>query len=165
MGTPDETCWPGVSQLPDFKPSFPKWSGSSFEEMFPRLDSDGLNLLMVCFYLYLTKKVIVCTKLILKFDLNRNLCCTIQTRGYLLDKPYTIATFQDFNCPILNSLSKQQSNSPTILRLCSHKFIFHSQPFILTFRAAFYYLSSTVSKRLRKWPYSVKRTVNSNPGK
>nr|CAH0110540.1 unnamed protein product [Daphnia galeata] len=46
MGTPDETCWPGVSLLPDFKPNFPKWSGSSFEEMFPRLDSDGLNLLM-----------------------------------------------------------------------------------------------------------------------
>jgi hypothetical protein len=52
MGTPDETCWPGVSLLPDFKPNFPKWSGSSFEEMFPRLDSDGLNLLMVCFHLY-----------------------------------------------------------------------------------------------------------------
>lgn len=49
MGTPDETSWPGVSQLPDFKPSFPKWTGSDFEELFPRLDSDGVNLLAVLF--------------------------------------------------------------------------------------------------------------------
>lgn len=34
----------------------------------------------------------------------RNLCSTIQTRGYLLDKHYTIDTFLDFNCLILNDL-------------------------------------------------------------
>jgi len=47
MGTPDETIWPGVQQLPDFKPSFPKWQGTSFEQLFPKLDCDGVNLLMV----------------------------------------------------------------------------------------------------------------------
>jgi len=26
LGTPTEAIWPGVSELPDFKPSFPKWS-------------------------------------------------------------------------------------------------------------------------------------------
>lgn len=46
MGTPDETIWPGVQQLPDFKPSFPKWQGTSFEQLFPKLDCDGVNLLM-----------------------------------------------------------------------------------------------------------------------
>jgi len=45
MGTPDESCWPGVSQLPDFKPTFPKWSGCDFGELFPKLDEAGLNLL------------------------------------------------------------------------------------------------------------------------
>jgi len=26
LGTPTEAIWPGVSELPDFKPTFPKWS-------------------------------------------------------------------------------------------------------------------------------------------
>jgi cyclin-dependent kinase 2 len=25
LGTPDEKTWPGVSQLPDYKATFPKW--------------------------------------------------------------------------------------------------------------------------------------------
>lgn len=25
LSTPDESKWPGVTQLPDFKPKFPKW--------------------------------------------------------------------------------------------------------------------------------------------
>eukprot|EP01047_Picozoa_sp_COSAG01_P046712 COSAG01_NODE_4407_length_5056_cov_4.859794_7_plen_115_part_00 len=25
LGTPTEAIWPGVSKLPDFKPTFPKW--------------------------------------------------------------------------------------------------------------------------------------------
>lgn len=25
MGTPDEHCWPGVRELPDWKETFPKW--------------------------------------------------------------------------------------------------------------------------------------------
>ena len=47
MGTPDETIWPGVSQLPDFKPSFPKWQGTPYLELFPKLDDDGVNLMQV----------------------------------------------------------------------------------------------------------------------
>lgn len=53
MGTPDEVVWPGVSQLPDYKPNFPKWASSNFGEMFPRLDTDGLSLLMVNLFSYL----------------------------------------------------------------------------------------------------------------
>ncbi|NXL86445.1 CDK2 kinase, partial [Alectura lathami] len=26
LGTPDEAAWPGVTVLPDYKPSFPKWA-------------------------------------------------------------------------------------------------------------------------------------------
>ena len=96
-----------------------------------------------------------------KINSNRNSCCTIQIRGFLQNKPYTIAIFQDFNCPILNSLL---SNYPTVQRFYAYvhtSLYFILNQFILTFRAAFYYLSSTVSKRLLKWPYSEKRTVNS----
>ncbi len=25
MGTPKESMWPGVTNLPDFKPTFPRW--------------------------------------------------------------------------------------------------------------------------------------------
>lgn len=46
MGTPDEISWPGVSQLPDYKPTFPKWTGSDFKEMFPKLEKDGMDLLL-----------------------------------------------------------------------------------------------------------------------
>jgi len=46
MGTPDEVIWPGVSQLPDYKPTFPKWTGSDFKEMFPKLEKDGMDLLL-----------------------------------------------------------------------------------------------------------------------
>jgi len=46
MGTPDELAWPGVSQLPDYKPTFPKWTGSDFKEMFPKLEQNGMDLLL-----------------------------------------------------------------------------------------------------------------------
>ena len=34
LGTPDEETWPGVSNLPDFKPTFPQWraTGKAFKE-------------------------------------------------------------------------------------------------------------------------------------
>lgn len=50
MGTPDEISWPGVSQLPDYKPTFPKWTGSDFKEMFPKLEKDGMDLLLVSLF-------------------------------------------------------------------------------------------------------------------
>ena len=47
LGTPDETTWPGVNELPDFKPSFPKWPvrANAFAKMCPTLDAAGLDLL------------------------------------------------------------------------------------------------------------------------
>lgn len=46
LGTPDETIWPGVSMLPDFKSHFPKWQPQSIGKIVPSLDEDGLSLLM-----------------------------------------------------------------------------------------------------------------------
>lgn len=45
LGTPTEEDWPGVKQLPDYKPSFPQWSRQDIAATVPTLDDDGLDLL------------------------------------------------------------------------------------------------------------------------
>mmetsp|Transcript_18371 Transcript_18371/g.16030 ORF Transcript_18371/g.16030 Transcript_18371/m.16030 type:complete len:115 (+) Transcript_18371:654-998(+) len=45
MGTPKESTWPGVSNLPDFKPTFPKWQAQSLAKQCPNLDAKGIDLL------------------------------------------------------------------------------------------------------------------------
>ncbi|KAG6391228.1 hypothetical protein SASPL_148981 [Salvia splendens] len=47
MGTPTEDTWPGVTSLPDFKSSFPKWPSKDLATVVPNLDSSGLDLLRV----------------------------------------------------------------------------------------------------------------------
>jgi len=34
LGTPDDSVWPGVSSLPNFKRTFPQWSPRSLSELF-----------------------------------------------------------------------------------------------------------------------------------
>ncbi|KAG0712893.1 Cyclin-dependent kinase 2 [Chionoecetes opilio] len=49
LGTPGEPEWPGVTQLPDYKSTFPRWevdSNSSLTQLIPRLDGTGRGLLM-----------------------------------------------------------------------------------------------------------------------
>ena len=46
LGTPNETVWPGISELPDYKSVFPNWPPMSIQRMCPEgLDADGLDLL------------------------------------------------------------------------------------------------------------------------
>jgi serine/threonine protein kinase len=45
LGTPRESVWPGVTSLPDFKPSFPKWQVTPLSKVVPSLDSLGIDLL------------------------------------------------------------------------------------------------------------------------
>lgn len=45
LGTPDERIWRGVSQLSDYKTTFPNWSGQRLNEYNTQLDIDGLDLL------------------------------------------------------------------------------------------------------------------------
>lgn len=47
LGTPNEDTWPGVTQLPDYKSSFPKWSPHDLAKVVPCLDSDGADLVKV----------------------------------------------------------------------------------------------------------------------
>lgn len=47
LGTPNDTLWQGVSQLPDYKTNFPKWQPKPLREAIPhpdRLDDAGLDL-------------------------------------------------------------------------------------------------------------------------
>jgi len=45
LGTPSEETWPGVEQLPDYKPTFPHWAGQDLGDHVPSLDDNGLDLL------------------------------------------------------------------------------------------------------------------------
>ena len=47
LGTPNETVWSGVSQLPDFKDTFPKWKPRGLENipgLSQNLGEDGIDL-------------------------------------------------------------------------------------------------------------------------
>jgi len=41
LGTPDEDIWPGINELPDYKPTFPKWKQNKLFELTPNLCSKG----------------------------------------------------------------------------------------------------------------------------
>ncbi|XP_063226911.1 cyclin-dependent kinase 2-like [Bacillus rossius redtenbacheri] len=46
LGTPDETIWPGVSQLRDYKSMFPRWDCQDISETVPRLESKGQDIFL-----------------------------------------------------------------------------------------------------------------------
>lgn len=56
MGTPKESTWPGVSTLPDFKNTFPRWPtpanmAAALGKEVTNLDALGLDLLSkMCVY-------------------------------------------------------------------------------------------------------------------
>ncbi|KAJ1547992.1 Cyclin-dependent kinase catalytic subunit [Cladochytrium tenue] len=45
LGTPTEESWPGVAELPDYNPDFPKWVRQSLVAAVPTLNGHGINLL------------------------------------------------------------------------------------------------------------------------
>uniref|UniRef100_A0A9J2PT86 Protein kinase domain-containing protein n=1 Tax=Ascaris lumbricoides TaxID=6252 RepID=A0A9J2PT86_ASCLU len=59
LSTPTESTWKGVSQLPDYKASFPKWRGNSLAEKLNKyLSPEGIDLLQVCTFLLSIKMLI-----------------------------------------------------------------------------------------------------------
>lgn len=48
LGTPTEETWPGVSQLPDYKPTFPNWKSNNLASSVKNLSKVGLDILQVC---------------------------------------------------------------------------------------------------------------------
>lgn len=45
LGTPSPTSWPEVTELPDWKPDYPKCEPRAWEEIVPCLDEAGIDLL------------------------------------------------------------------------------------------------------------------------
>ena len=58
MGTPDEKIWPGIAELPDYKPDFPVHPSQKITAIVPGLDEDGYDLLSVL-YLYLYAIILI----------------------------------------------------------------------------------------------------------
>ncbi|KAL1956351.1 hypothetical protein VTO42DRAFT_7434 [Malbranchea cinnamomea] len=46
MGTPSERSWPGISQLPEYKPNFPVYATQDLRVIIPQIDQLGLDLLL-----------------------------------------------------------------------------------------------------------------------
>lgn len=57
MGTPTESVWPGVTSLPDFKLTFPRWNPVPLEIQCPNLCSKGIDLLSKMLQLDPTKRI------------------------------------------------------------------------------------------------------------
>ena len=51
-GTPDESVWPGVSQLPDYKSTFPKWPQRNVSCVLPILCEEGIDLITVSEFVF-----------------------------------------------------------------------------------------------------------------
>lgn len=45
-GTPTEKEWPGISQIPDFKPSFPKFKGGNPFDVVKNMSPDAVDLML-----------------------------------------------------------------------------------------------------------------------
>lgn len=45
LKTPTEEIWPGVTQLPDYKETFPCWNSNQLREQVKVLNDDGIDLL------------------------------------------------------------------------------------------------------------------------
>ncbi|CAG5125082.1 unnamed protein product [Candidula unifasciata] len=45
LGTPDDIMWPGVTSLPDYKSTFPKWPVKDVKSLTPTLCPEGIDLL------------------------------------------------------------------------------------------------------------------------
>ncbi|KAJ4162436.1 negative regulator of the PHO system [Fusarium falciforme] len=45
MGTPTERTWPGITQFPEYKPTFQMYATQDLRNILPAIDSTGIDLL------------------------------------------------------------------------------------------------------------------------
>ncbi|XP_071517505.1 cyclin-dependent kinase 2-like isoform X2 [Panulirus ornatus] len=60
LGTPGEEDWPGVTQLPDYKSTFPRWevdANYSIGQLIPQLDHYGRQLLLSMLTYFPTQRI------------------------------------------------------------------------------------------------------------
>jgi len=58
LGTPSESFWPTIAELPDWKPDFPVFEPRPWESIVPELDTDGIDLLSKLLEYYPDKRVV-----------------------------------------------------------------------------------------------------------
>jgi serine/threonine protein kinase len=46
LGTPTELTWPGIKDLPEYKPNYPIYPPQDFLSIAPKLQSDGVDLVL-----------------------------------------------------------------------------------------------------------------------
>ncbi|THU71738.1 hypothetical protein C4D60_Mb04t04650 [Musa balbisiana] len=59
LGTPNEETWPGVTSLPDFKSSFPRWPSKDLASIVPNLEPAGVDLLLVVTLWYRAPEILL----------------------------------------------------------------------------------------------------------
>lgn len=47
LGTPNDEVWPGVTTLPDYKPSFPNWTVKDLTDNVPGSNAQSVEMLAV----------------------------------------------------------------------------------------------------------------------
>ncbi|ESO82954.1 hypothetical protein LOTGIDRAFT_204877 [Lottia gigantea] len=57
LGTPDENTWPGISQLPDFKTTFPRWPQQPIANVVTSLCDEGKDLITKMLYYEPSRRV------------------------------------------------------------------------------------------------------------
>jgi len=57
LGTPTDAVWPGVSSLPDYKPTFPRWKANPLSNVVKGLDAAGLDLLQQMLHYEPSKRI------------------------------------------------------------------------------------------------------------
>merc|ERR1711879_462658 len=57
LGTPSETTWPTITELPDWKPDFPQYEQQAWPTIVPNLDTSGIDLLQWMLQYYPDKRV------------------------------------------------------------------------------------------------------------
>lgn len=71
LGTPDETIWPGVTQLPDYTSRFPRWEASNLGDVLPTFNDNAKDLISVRIKEKLAftsrKRVRICTHICMFF--------------------------------------------------------------------------------------------------
>ena len=63
LGTPTNLTWPGVADLPDYKPNFPHWTPKDLNVVVSGLGKEGCDLLAVSFEIQLLLLLLVPLKL------------------------------------------------------------------------------------------------------
>ena len=101
LGTPSEDNWPGMTQLPDFKP-FPMYQPSmSFSQVVPKLSNRGRHLLQVStqfifFNFRINLKAVVLTLNCVQYLLTAKLLRYSNFRALLFDLPKFTHSTADF---------------------------------------------------------------------